>query len=89
MLKYFGLFLVICSLISCKNESKVKLNETEFKKDSKKGNFFDFDEVGYYFKDINQNELFKNYEKSEFKDKQSDLYKYMQIVDMVKSINAK
>ena len=85
MVKYQIVLLLVMALVSCKKENSVTINNTKentikLKKD-KKGNFFVFDEVVYYFKDINPNELFKNYKKPEFKDKQSDLYKYMQIVE--------
>lgn len=85
MVKYQIVLLFVVTLVSCKKENGVTINATKenttaLKKDSEMKSFFTFDKVEYYYKHI-QEDVFLNYKKPEFKDKQSDLYKYMQIVE--------
>ena len=86
MLKYQIALLLVVTLISCKKENSVTINYTKentaaLKKDSEMKSFFDFDKVEYYYNQIDPNILFSNYDKPDYKDKQSDLYKYMQLVE--------
>ena len=86
MVKYQIVLLLVVTLVSCKKENSVTINDTkenttELKKDSEMKSFFTFDKVAYFYNQIDPNILFSNYDKPDYNDEQSDLYKYMQLVE--------
>jgi hypothetical protein len=80
------LFLLVITITSCNNKevdvnSKIELIDNKEQVFVKVENYFDFDNVDYYFKDINENDVFKVYDDPKSKDKESKEYKYLQIME--------
>lgn len=80
------LFLLVLTITFCNNKevdvnSKIELIDNKEQVFVKGENYFDFDNVDYYFKDINENDVFKVYDDPKSKDKESKEYKYLQIVE--------
>ena len=91
------LFLIICfSFFNCKNsETKIVNSEsTMVNSETVKPNikiFFDFDNVDYYFKDIEDSEILKEVRRLESVDVESDEYNYLNLIseNYPKKINDK
>ena len=96
------LFLIICfSFLNCKNsETKIVNSESTIansestiaNSESIKSNnkiFFDFDNVDYYFKDIDDSEILKEVRRLEGVDDESEEYNYLNLIsnDYPKKVN--
>jgi hypothetical protein len=80
-----SIIFIVLVFISCDNKkglvSNIKDDNLAKLVNVNNSNYFDFDKVDYYFKDIEPNVFFENYKNPDFKNKESDVYKYMQIVE--------
>lgn len=79
-------FLLVLTITSCNNKevdvnSKIDLISNKEQVFVKGENYFDFDKVDYYFKDINENDVFDVYDDPKSKDKESKEYNYLQVVE--------
>ena len=80
------IFLLVLTITSCNNKevdvsSKIELIVNKEQVVVKGEKYFDFDKVEYYFKDINENDVFKVYDDPKSRDKESKEYKYLEIVE--------
>lgn len=91
------LFIIICfSFLNCKDsETKIENSEAKIENsESIKSNnkiFFDFDNVDYYFKDIEESEILKEVRRLEGVDNESEEYNYLNLIseNYPKKINDK
>ena len=79
MNKYIFLILIICfSFLNCKNSDNKIVNTAEIK--SNNLNFFDFDNVEHYSKNIKDDDILHEMQRLDGIDKHSEEYNYLNLI---------
>ncbi len=88
MKKYIFLILIVCfRFLNCKNSENKIVNTIEIK--SNNLNFFDFDKVEHYYKDIDAGDILVEMQRLETIDKKSEEHNYLNLIgyDYPKDVN--